>query len=187
MAEHFNSATELPIEPDDIRVKIIKAGIVGQILFYEDTHLPVGVIRGFMDLHEAEYLTPPLVADIYFAGQMGNDWNRLVWTKEMLNIFDSYDGGEDVVASDPDKVSQLVSEMVAPPEIYSLTTVFDRVALLWAIFLLFPKGIRDKLMPKYEAGRITIEEIAAVVEIPTRYVQWAMSDKYLRAYEILMA
>ncbi len=154
LAAHFGAATELPIEPDDIRIKILAAGIVGQINFYPDSGLPSGIIRGFMDLYEAEFLTPPLAADIYFAADMESDWSRLVWTKEMMNIFDSNDGGEAVVASDEKKVAQLVTEMVTPPDMYSLTTVFDRVALVWAIFLLFPKRIRDRLAPVYAAGKI---------------------------------
>ena len=42
--------------------------------------------------------------------------------------------------------------------------------------ILFPWAARDLLLAKFEEGKLTIDEIAQLVDLPTRYVRLVMSN-----------
>jgi hypothetical protein len=184
LVKSFEKSQSLPIEPEDVRLRIMGARAVGQITFYRDPHMPAGVVRGVLDHYDCKYLDPNHAADIYFPDGMGPEWERLVWTKEMFNIFDN---GDDATASDDAKVAKLVGEMITPPALYKDATLFDKAALVWALLTLFPKPIRDAFLPLHKEGKITDEQLATIAELPVRYIRWAMSDGYSKAHAAWMA
>ena len=56
--------------------------------------------------------------------------------------------------------------------------VSERRALVCALEILFPKPIRDQLLPFYETGKISAADIAKAARIPVHYVREAMGDAY---------
>lgn len=182
MYRHFDNLGELPIEPADIEAKIRQTGIVDQINFYPDKHLAARVVKGHLHLYTNENGDPRRVADIYYATELSAEWQGLVCTKEMMNIFDQ---GEERV-SDQAALATLISHQITPPGIYSPMYFSDKVALIWALLIRFPRSIRDLLIAPHREGKITYAEIADTAGLPVAYIEWLFSSGYVEWHDRLI-
>ena len=54
----------------------------------------------------------------------------------------------------------------------------DRLALLWALAVLFPAEARNIFAEPFREGKINIQEIAKLTVIPPRYIPFLMSKVY---------
>lgn len=151
---------------------------IDQINFYPSAEIDANIVRGFVDRYTAYPDTPEAmeVADIYFPIGMDDDWKRLVQTKELVQLFDSDDG----IASDHERISKLVTEIVTPREVALLSnpTKEDHYALSWALALLLPRDCRKLLLKPYEEGKIAEPEIANIIKIPVRFVPFIFSSRF---------
>ena len=63
----------------------------------------------------------------------------------------------------------------------------DNVAILHAVAVLFPFKVRQLLLPPFEEGKISIQEIAEkIVDLPPKYVATVMSHRWETIYDLMM-
>ncbi len=148
------------------------------------------VLRGSI-LHfiipAAGYGEPTFCADIYYDKSQTSDWKRLVCCKELLHLLDP---DTNKVKSKADFVRQ-VERIVLPPEFQEpvadgAKVLSDRVATYLAVAILFPWQARQLLLPPYVDGKLTLEDISRIADIPERYVALVLSDEWDTFHEIMI-
>src|ERR1700722_811156 len=90
LIDFFSSYTELPIDPDDVRDKILSYGIKDEIEFVGvdiDTRIIYGAFRQYI-YRNAVYGEPIVHVDIYYDRSLTRDWKRVVCCKELLHMLD---------------------------------------------------------------------------------------------------
>jgi hypothetical protein len=110
---------------------------------------------------------------------MGEEMERLVCCKEMLHILDP----EFLKARTVETVDRLISEIILPPDVTNLMndgahTSLDRVGIWHAVAVLMPLAAVEILRPSLKAGKLSIERIAEIAELPLFAVAVAMSDSW---------
>jgi hypothetical protein len=108
---------------------------------------------------------------------MGEEMERLVSCKEMLHILDP----DYLKASTLETVDRLISKIILPPEFSDPATDgehanSDIIGIAHAIAVLIPLAAIEILRPALKAGKISIERIAEIAELPIFAVTVAMSD-----------
>lgn len=106
---------------------------------------------------------------------------------ELLHILDS----ESAKAKTVEQIDRLTSEIVLPPELQDAhrdghATITDRIAIMQAVAILFPFAIRSLLAEPLKAGKLTLDDIARIVDVPRRYVGHVMHESWLELHEILL-
>jgi hypothetical protein len=185
LVRHFESAGELPVEIHEIVDYIRSKGIVEQINFYPSATMNAEVVIGVLDRYTLDGPGPREIADIYYPATLPPTSQRIVQAKELMNVCDN--GGQ--AAATPENVVQLVKEMTAPPGLTATPTeptVSDQLALTWAMFVLFPKPLRETLLPQVRAGKATAAEIAKLTAVPEIFMPWLLSDSYEAWYKRLI-
>ncbi len=61
----------------------------------------------------------------------------------------------------------------------------DRIAIWHALAILFPWSCRQLLMGPYKSNLISIDDIAAMVDIPVEYAAVVMDDVWSRTYHVI--
>jgi hypothetical protein len=98
---------------------------------------------------------------------------------QMLHILDP----DHLKAQTVETVDRLISEIILPPDVTNLMndgvhTSWDRVGIWHAVAVLMPLAAVEILRPPLKAGRISIERIAEIAELPLFAVAVAMSDAW---------
>lgn len=108
------------------------------------------------------------------------DNERLVWTKELMHVFDTRDGQ----ISDKDRLQPFLSEIESPPfhDDRSTSYLTENAAAWKALLVLCPKKFRDEQKAKYDAGDITEYDVAAYFRIPYDVVKLLFSLGYDKAH-----
>jgi hypothetical protein len=92
----------------------------------------------------------------------------------------------------PEDVHRLIEKIILPPELQDpfndgVHARTDRIALIYAVAVLFPFGARKILLPKYTTGELSVPQIANLAELPARYVAIVMSETWPEIHKILTA
>jgi hypothetical protein len=120
------------------------------------------------------------VADIFYAQKLGPPEMRVVCTKEMIHVAD----GDPELAQTKAQVNTLIDELVVPPELArSIPAQSDGRGLLYALAVLLPRDALFELRPAFEAGKISVEDIAKYTVLPESYVRFALTDKWQEVLE----
>jgi hypothetical protein len=183
--ELFSQIETLPVDLDDhVLPELMKLGVTDEIYPFYDSKLPSGALSGLF-VHENipwEGGTLKRMATIHY-GPNPEEMQRLVACKECLHLLDP----ENCRVNTPEDLKHLISKIVLPPELvdangdgYNVFT--DRMAILQAVAVLFPLAARDILLPAYKAGKIDLEAIAELAELPTPVVVLVMSDEWPKIY-----
>jgi hypothetical protein len=175
--KHFSTKTVLPIKLADVKAAILNTGEVAAI-----TRFPVDmdelVLHGMLRVYRDR---PPyavedrVMAQIAYYEGLTDEQIRLVCTKEMLHLLDH----QVATAATQEQVSKLVEEITLPLEaVASLPGISDHTKLVHALCILVPQAARTLLKEAFDAGKMSIEDIARVARIPEPYARLVMNDRW---------
>ena len=183
---------ELPVTVDEIADWILEAGHVTKISFHE-TESHEEEISGL--LYYTRLKGPYAsnngdneIAHIVTNTGLTEDKRRVIATKELLHICDS----EAATARTKETVDAMIGELILPVDVQKEIallrpeTFADKVGILRAIAVLFPKEVRDEFKPHYDDEKITDEALSSLVDMPLHYVRFIMSDEWDNTYEHLL-
>lgn len=133
------------------------------------------------------YREPTYCADIFFDRDQTRDWQRLVCCKELLHLLDA----EGNRVRTKEEIDHQIQRMVLPNEFQEMEldgsrVITDKIAIYFAVAVLFPFASREMLLPYYNDGRLTSEDIARMADIPERYALLVMSDTWPAIHSILL-
>lgn len=179
--------TYLHVDVNLIRDKLISMGIQDRIIFHF-VRMDKDKVRGLLHrykIRSSVYATPALCSDVIIPKEMGEEaerWKRLVAVKELLHITDC----DRLTAASTEAVNNLFSKFAMPPELRSSGSddlfvssfLNDRVRIYFALACLVPGQPREALRRLYQAQRLSDQEIAAIAQIPERYVPQVMSEGF---------
>lgn len=180
--KHFAARTALPVKVDEIADWIVSNGFAVKINYHPMDRSPEivsGLIR--VERYKPQYSADELViADIPYSTQMPETEQRVIGAKEVIHILD----GDEYVSASYDQVSNLLSEIVIPPELMTdmakLTGIglFDHSGILRALAVLFPMAAREILLDLKGKGHIGDKEIAALAALPEEYIPFLLSGRW---------
>lgn len=183
----FADREEVPVDVNEVVDVLRGSGIKHDIFFYE-VRIEDESLRGAL-LHWEWPNTDPIreCADIYYASDLGSDWKRLVCCKELLHILDK----ETYRVKTPAEVKRLVERIVLPTEFQDpikdgIGVITDRFAIYQAVAVLFPWATRELLLAPYKSQKLTVDDIAKMVDLPPRYVKLVMSDYWPDSYKTIV-
>ncbi|HEY5047412.1 MAG TPA: hypothetical protein VII49_05275 [Rhizomicrobium sp.] len=187
----FSDRVLVPVDVNDVVQELTKRGVKDEIYFWP-ADLDGEKLRGqLVQTEEWEYPEDmkgncKYCADIYFDRTMSDDWQRLVCCKELLHILDP----EGCRVSTSDEVKRLFEKISLPEDMQDPlndghAANVDRLAIFQAVAILFPYATRELLMPKFQAGNLTIIDIARIVDLPLRYTSFVMNEVWANAYQAL--
>lgn len=179
LLSRFVVCEELPIDVQDDLVPIIKENFDLELYFWP-ADMDHGVYRGQISHWEypkdETHKQMQQVIDITYASNLPTDWQRVICAKELIHILDPID----TRVSTEDGFSRLIEKIVLPPgmaEAADGAKVWnDRLGIYCAIAVLFPWAARQLFIDPYKAGKISIQEIAAIVDIPRQYAALVMHE-----------
>jgi len=185
----FSARTSVPVEIDDVIAAIRAKGVIDEIYPFWDVNLDPRILKGYIKHDELivdETGKTKRVAEITYA-KMGHETERLVCCKEILHIIDP----DAYRVSSPSQIEELVERIVLPPDLVDesedgLPVLSDRLALWEATAVLFPLATRNLVLPAFTNGRMSLAEIADLVEIPVRYAAMVMSGVWEQIHTLLI-
>ena len=188
----FSTVEMLPVDIDDHVEPAIRAtGVKDEIYIFPDPKLNPGILRG--EIKHWKFTHPDhsedrRVADITYSEAQDHEWQRLVCCKELLHMLDP----EDKRVANPDDIHRLVERIILPPDMQDPfvdgpKVVADRVAVIYAVAVLFPLACRTALLPDFTAGKRTLRQIADDTELPIRYVATVMSEIWPEIHQLLIS
>lgn len=171
----FATQTVLPIKLAAIKTAILHTGEVHAIVRFPvdiDELVLHGMLRVFRD--RPPYASEDRVmAQIAYYKGLDEEQVRLVCTKEMLHLLDH----QVATAATQEQVAKLVEEITLPLEaVASLPGLSDHTKLVNALCILVPRAARVILKEAFDAGRMSIEDVARVAKIPEPYARLVMND-----------
>lgn len=173
---HFSRYTTVPVSVLDVRQHILDLGIVDDIQIYE-TDLDREKVSGFLQVFRAKGLR---VARVVCSDQLLPRMRRLVCCKELLHILD-----EDAdMATSRGGVQNLIENLgLSNLADLPATVRSDRNGSLHALMILFPLAYLRQIRPRYDAGEVTLEDVATRVRLPMPYAQVALTDAWRQFLE----
>jgi hypothetical protein len=187
LIKEFSKIETLPVEVSSVVDAIRSMGVKDEIYYFWDTNLNPEILRGYIkhDQYPQPDGTEKLVAEITYA-KMGHEWERLVCCKELLHVIDP----PSERTWKREDVDRLVSKITLPPDMADpfkdgKHTLNDRVAITYAVAMLFPFAARQILMPAYQAKKFTLADIEEIAELPRRYVATVMSETWDEVQKLL--
>lgn len=188
LINQFAGEVRLPIDVNDILRVLRESGCDDDIEFIAvdlDTEVLQGAIK-VCHVRRTMYGDPERLVNIYFHRGHSLAWQRFIACKELVHVLDP-DGSR---VATPEDARRLAEKIGLPPEMQDplndgFATNTDRLAEWRATALLFPMACRELLMPAYRDGRLKLADIARLVDIPSRYAGFVMSDGWPAIYDIL--
>lgn len=188
----FLERTSVPVDVNEVIEELRVSGIKDEIWFFEIAGLDTEVLRGEIKhwsygIDKGDRCEVTYVADISFASTQALDWQRLVSCKELLHLLDAPDHR----VATPEDVERLIEKIVLPPDLQDpirdgMHATTDRTMRIIALAVLFPVAAVRALKKPFDDGKITLERIANLVELPPPYVALAMSDEWEEIHDILI-
>jgi hypothetical protein len=188
LIKRFSTRATVPVEVEEIVDFIRRLKIKDEIYFWE-ADISSDVLTATVMHWEYPDGSGGCVnaVDIYTARSLPLDELRLAQVKELLHILDPVQFRCNTL----EDVEALIENIVLPPDLvdYDEDDVHgnsDRAALFHALAVLFPWAARDAFMPAYQAGKITLTEIASYVALPVPHVKFVMSDQWPEIHYAMM-
>lgn len=175
--EFFSCFTKLPIRIDDIRDQALGYDVVDEFQF-----IPVGIDpKILLGMHRMYVEDRPdgskhKIAQIFWSSHIPDvSLMRLVCCKEVLHIFDE----DSHTARTTQAVDRLIDLIVVPPSSgITASELSDRMGMLHALMVLLPRDALEIIRPKYEAGGMSVEDVARLADIPESYARLALSPTW---------
>lgn len=180
---YFQDHNELPVKLSLVSDWIIENNYQDEIYFIE-VDLDPEKLRGFVKKYRVSlpYGDAKNVANVYFAKDMSEWWKNFVCMKELFHCFNTAWPTDTI-----EKVLRLAEQLAMPARMESIIQEDDHVrddrfGELYALAMAFPWKKRQQLMPRFQAGVITIADIAELVNIPESYARAAMHSAWETVY-----
>lgn len=178
---HFENEVDLPIEVEEIALKINEMGLQDEIYFFPadiDPRKLRGGVRQFRPV-PVPYGDSQWTTHIAYSKHLDLGWQRLICAKELVHIFDPGVARTNT----EEEVSQLLEKLVGPlsTEDYGfadLQAAKDRIALYQALPLLLPKAYLDTARRAVADGLRTPQDVASEAVMPLRFVTLMLSSDW---------
>lgn len=173
--EKFCAYTNLPIRIDWVCDQIIDDCDIDEVLFIP-AEIDMEILLGMHRLMRVtkEDGTQRKVLHVYYNAELEDHHalKRLVCCKELLHAYDA----EAATAESMEAVNRLIEGIVVPPSSGMTSSLAsDHNGNLHALIVLLPRDALDKLIPEYEAGNISVEDVARLAQIPEAYARLGLS------------
>lgn len=182
---NFAAWESVPVDVQDDVVPVLKANSSFELYFWPvemDTGIYMGQFEHWEYPIEDRTIT---VYDVPYSNSLSTAWARLVCCKELIHILDPVDHR---VMTD-EGLNRLIEKIVLPPgtgdSSDGIKVLSDRFAIFLALAILFPWATRQLLKEPYEEGKITLEKIAELVDLPEQYVALVMHDIWEETHHII--
>lgn len=186
----FESRTKLPVEPEEVRQWIVANGFCDEIqIHYVDCDpkafegMYVARQGGEYQRRVSPYGEMITVREIFINANVDLPMRRLAEVKEQLHILDANGQCSNSPASIDAMIAFAATRVDLKPEAGVIT---DVLAMPLAMAVLFPIAAQRLLKPKYDAGLISLEEIASIAVLPPPLIELAMSDGWETVYKPLV-
>lgn len=183
---HFAAYEKVPVDVQDHVVPVLKENSTFELYFWRCEEIDTGIYKGQMTQWEYPCGDKTItVFDVDFAASLTPDWERLVCCKELVHILDPIDHR----VMTEDGFHRLIEKIVLPPGLSdgsdSIKVLSDRIAIWYALAILFPWATRQLFKKPLEEGKLTIEEIASIVDLPVEYAALVMHDVWEETHHII--
>jgi len=168
----FEYRLKLPIDVNDVLAYLREHGNTDNVEFI-GADLEPDILQGAVKIWYARagvYVEPERMVNIYYHRGHSKDWQRMICCKELLHLIDP----AWLCTNEAAAIDKLADEIGLPPEMQDpfnemAETNVDRVAELRAAALLLPLEARNIFRPYYDAGKLSIDDIARQADIPRKY------------------
>lgn len=184
----FSEQENLPVDVNEVLRKLREIGSSDNIEFIGvdfDPDVLQGAIKVF-HVRPGVYADPERWVNIYYHREHTLAWQRMVCCKELVHLLDP----NDAYTSNPDAIDKLASTIGLPPEQQNpmadgFAANVDRLAEFRAAAILLPKAARDLLVEAHKSNKLSLQDIARMADMPTRYVGILMSDVWDAVHAML--
>ena len=173
---HFACYTNLHVKIDDVCEQAIECGGADRF-FFSSVDIDTSVLLGMLQMYEETrlYAQPTRVAEIIYSSHIQDKaTRRIVCCKEILHTLDN----DNASAATRDAVEALIDDIIVPPSLgidVPKATLSDHLGMLNALLVLLPRDALDELRPKFDAGDLSVEDVARLAVIPTSFARLALS------------
>ncbi|MCC4254172.1 hypothetical protein LL251_17305 [Sphingobium naphthae] len=188
LIEHFSQETALPIDVNAVLQKIRELGHDEDDVQFIGVDIDPDIMLGKIKIFyvRSGYGDPIRYANIYYCRTLDQSWQRMICCKEVTHLMDPPALHTRNIAD----IDKLAEKIGLPPEMQDPfmdgpATNRDRLAEWRAAALLLPFAARELLLQPYSAGRISIQDIARLADIPSKYAAFVMSDRWPQVHDIL--
>jgi len=176
---HFSAQTQIPVEIEAVANQVKAHGTLDTIVFLGVDVNEKRMKGAFFEYSRSPgvYAQPEFFAEIYYVSTMSLEWQRLVCCKELLHLLDK----EPAKSGDEGQISDLISSLCSGDRLHTeddIQTFADRLMVYYAMAILLPYAVRERLLPDFRSGKISAETIAVWAKIPSVVVSIVMSDKW---------
>ncbi len=177
--DHFACHTRVPVPIDEVRGYVSDLKFVDEIDIYALSSLRPEVLRGLLQVFNEDGRT---VARVVYSSCLSRKMRRIVCCKELLHILDQNDD----MASSRQEVQRHIENLnLSALADLPASVRSDQNGSLHALMILFPRDYLHEIRRRYEAGKVTAEEISDRVQLPLTYVRAALSkvwQEFLETY-----
>jgi len=176
---------QIPVSRKDIQPKALSITGATRIAAVKST-LDTDIIRGYFlsaSNTEARLVQQFGCNVIVLARSLNYCWERFVFTKELMHLFDL----DDEKTSNTLELETLLSNFEIPDTNGSKQFKSDIKGLWMALACLCPESERLKFKDGIEKGHIDYYGIALQIKIPEKYVKYYFTDAYERIIKTLLA
>jgi hypothetical protein len=94
--------------------------------------------------------------------------------------------------STPEAINHLVTRIVLPPDLREhgkdgITVLNDKFVIFQSVAILFPMAIRALVKPKYDEGKLTLDDVCRLLMLPPRYVLLVLSEVWDEVYPMIIS
>jgi len=186
----FRDRVDLPIDVNEVLAAIVASGVEVQTEFVGvelDTLILRGKYRLFQWPNGFYGGDPMLMANVYYHRHDSSDWQRIVCCKEIIHLLDP----DNSFSHTREQQNALAEKIGLPLHLQDPTKApidvnIDLVAEYIATAVLLPIASREAFMEPLRLKKISIDDIALIADIPSRYVSIVMSSTWPGVHEKLL-
>ncbi len=188
LVNRFRHQVHLPVNVNDVVACLREHGIDDDIAFI-GVDLDPEILQGQIKIFHVRaqlYGDEKRHANIYYHRGHSLDWQRLICCKELIHLLDPVAAHTNLA----DEIDRLAERIGLPPEMQEpprdgVAVNTDRLAEYRAVAILLPWEARQVLMPLYQAGKITLDDVARLADIPRRYAAFVMNEVWETFHELI--
>jgi hypothetical protein len=189
LIKEFSLRTVLPVDVNDVVKFFQDKGVQDEIEFIGvdlDPEILLGKAKRFTR-RDSPYGDPILCTNVYYYRGAGKDLQRMICCKELLHIANP----KRSQVKTPEEIHKQAEKIGLPPGMQDAfkdgpAVNVDRLAEYQAIAVLFPWAARNILLPFLKQGKLSIDDIARMADIPKRYISVAMADLWEVSYKSIL-